>query len=143
MKPINHAPNPKRKDIMTAPAIPVSRTGTIVLWVLRILMAALFLFGSIMKLTGQPMMVEEFSTIGFGQWFRVVTGILELAGGVAVLIPSLSPFGSIALLLVDVGDFVAQVSILHMDWIHTIVVALILCVIIYLQRDQSRRRLGQ
>ncbi len=128
---------------MTAPAIPVSRTGTIVLWVLRILMAALFLFGSIMKLTGQPMMVEEFSTIGFGQWFRVVTGILELAGGVAVLIPSLSPFGAIALLLVDVGDFVAQVSILHMDWIHTIVVALILCVIIYLQRDQIRRRLEQ
>jgi uncharacterized membrane protein YphA (DoxX/SURF4 family) len=39
---------------MATVTLPASRGKTIVLWVLRILMAALFLFASFMKLTGQP-----------------------------------------------------------------------------------------
>ena len=42
---------------MTTAALPASRSKTIVLWILRILMAALFLFASYMKLTDNPMMV--------------------------------------------------------------------------------------
>jgi putative oxidoreductase len=52
---------------MTSAALPASRSMTIVLWILRILMAALFLFASYMKLSGNPMMVDEFNTIGLGQ----------------------------------------------------------------------------
>jgi putative oxidoreductase len=37
------------------------------LWVMRVLMAALFLFASYMKLTSQPMMVAEFDQVGLGQ----------------------------------------------------------------------------
>jgi uncharacterized membrane protein len=32
-------------------------------------------------------MVQEFAQIGFGQWFRFFTGILEVAGAVGLLIP--------------------------------------------------------
>jgi putative oxidoreductase len=125
------------KDIaMTALALPASRSKTITLWVLRILIAALFLFAGFMKLSGQPMMVEEFGTIGLGQWFRYFTGGLELAGAIAILLPSISVFGAIVLLAVDAGAFVTQIAILHGDWIHTIVIGAILGAAIYLQRHR-------
>jgi uncharacterized membrane protein YphA (DoxX/SURF4 family) len=101
-------------------------------------MAALFLFASYMKLTGNPMMVDEFNTIGLGQWFRYFTGALELAGGIAILVPSVSVFAAIVLLAVDVGAFVVQIGVLHGDWIHTVVIGAILAAVIYLQRHHVR-----
>jgi uncharacterized membrane protein YphA (DoxX/SURF4 family) len=111
------------------------RGKPIALWGLRILMAALFLFAAFMKLTGQPMMVAEFEQIGLGQWFRYFTGALELLGAVALLVPRVSAIGAVLLLLVDIGAFVAQVGVLHGDWIHTAVIGLLLGLVIYLQRE--------
>ena len=124
---------------MTATALPTpARKNAIVLWVLRILMAAMFLFACFMKLTGKSMMVEEFDKIGLGQGFRYFTGVVELLGGIAVLVPSLSVFGAIVLLAVDAGAFVAQIAVLHGDWIHTVVIGAVLGILIYLQRDYLR-----
>ena len=47
-------------------------------------MAALFLFAAFMKVSGRPAMIEEFNTIGLGQWFRYLTGTMELIGGIAI-----------------------------------------------------------
>ena len=124
---------------MTSAVLPASRSMTIVLWILRILMAALFLFASYMKLSGNPMMVDEFNTIGLGQWFRYLTGVLELAGGLAILVPSVSVFAALVLLAVDAGAFVTQIAVLHGDWIHTVVIGAILAAVIYLQRDRFGR----
>lgn len=121
---------------MTAAMLTASRGKTTLLWILRLLMAALFLFASFMKLTGKPMMVDEFDTIGLGQWFRIFTGSLEAVGGLAILVPSVSVFAAMLLLAVDAGAFVAQVAILHGDWIHTVVIGAILATLIYLQRER-------
>jgi putative oxidoreductase len=106
----------------------------IVLWMLRILTAALFVFGSFMKLTDSPMTIAEFAVIGLGQWFRYLTGFLELVGSVAILVPVISALGATLLLLVDAGAFFAQLFVLHGDLIHTVVIAVILLAIIYLRR---------
>lgn len=115
------------------------QAATIGIWVLRILLGLAFLFVSFMKLSGQPNMVAEFETVGFGQWFRYFTGALELIGGLAVLVSRTSVFGAILLLTVDMGAFVAQVAILHMDWIHCVVIAALIVLLIYLQRSHLRR----
>jgi len=99
---------------------------TIVLWVLRALMAALFLFAAFAKLTGQPMMVQEFGLLQVGQWFRYVVGLMELAGGVAVLVAAISGLGALLLLVVDVGAFFAQILFMHGDFVHAIVIGAIL-----------------
>lgn len=121
---------------MTAAVLPASRSKSIILWSLRGLTAALFLFASFMKLTAQPMMVEEFNTIGLGQWFLYLTGALELIGGIAILMPQVSVFGAMLLLAVDAGALVVQIAILHGDWIHTIVIGAVIATVIYLQRDR-------
>ena len=123
---------------MSDVSTPTSGLRRMGLWALRIVVAGLFLFAAFMKLSGQPMMVQEFETVGLGQWFRYATGLLELIGGIMVLIPTVSALGACLLLLVDVGAFVAQVTVLHMDWIHTIVIGAVIGLLIYLQRQQLR-----
>ena len=122
---------------MPAAANPMWKTVT--LWVLRILVAALFLFAAYAKLSGDKMMVEEFGTIGLGQWFRYFTAALEVTGGITLLIPRVSAFGALVLLCVDAGAFVAQLAVLHGDVIHTLVIGAALVALIYLQRDQLAR----
>lgn len=92
------------------------------------------MLAALMKLAGRQAMIDEFDVVGLGQWFRYFTGILELIGGIAVLVPAVSAFAAILLLVVDLGALVAQVTVLHIDWIHTVVIAALLAVLIHIQR---------
>ena len=113
------------------------------LWTLRILVAAMFLLAGVMKLVGQPMMVREFEIVGLGQWFRYLTGVMEIAGATMVLVPSVSALGAMVLLLVDIGAFAAQLVVLHDDWVHTVVIALFIGLLIYVQRPAMKSLLPQ
>jgi hypothetical protein len=42
----------------------------------------------------------------------------------------------VLVLLIDAGACVAQLAVLHMDWIHTVVIGALLLLLIYLQREQ-------
>lgn len=123
-------------------AAPRGKAISIAIWVLRILLGLAFLAASVMKLSGQPQMVAEFQQVGLGQWFRYFTAALELIGGVAILVPRVSALGALLLLAVDAGAFVAQVSVLHMDWIHTIVIGALLILLVYFQRESLKAFLG-
>lgn len=96
-----------------------------------------------MKLAGREAMVAKFDMVGLGQWFRYFTGLLELAGAIALLIPAVSILGVALLLLVDLGAFFAQVTVLHIDWIHTLVIAALLGAVIDLQRYSLARWRGR
>src|SRR5260370_41318024 len=63
-------------------------------WVLQGLLAAAFLAAGGAKLLGAAMMVQIFDQIGMGQWFRAVTGLVEVAGAVALLVPGLAALGA-------------------------------------------------
>src|SRR6476661_8699790 len=76
---------------------------TVGLWVLRVLLGAAFLAAGGAKLAGVPAMVELFQKVGVGQWFRIVTGLLEVGGGILLLIPRLTFYGAALLLLVMVA----------------------------------------
>ena len=113
------------------------RAKTIGIWTIRVLMAALFLFAAFMKLSGNPMEVAAFDQVGLGQWFRYFVGTLEVVGGIAILVPRFSIVGAGVLLFVDIGAFVAQITVLHQDWIHAVVVAVLLVLLIELQRRET------
>lgn len=110
------------------------RAKSVATWAYRIVVALMFIAAGLMKLTGQPMMVAEFEQVGLGQWFRYFTGALEVFGAVLVLMPRFTARGAMLLLLVDIGAFVAQVTVLHMGWIHTIVTGAILAGLIWITR---------
>jgi putative oxidoreductase len=86
---------------------------TIAGWVLSGLLAFIFLMVGGMKLIGQPAMVREFDQVGLGQWFRYFTGILEVGGGIGVLIPRFSSWAAMLLAVVMCGAIVAHLTVLQ------------------------------
>lgn len=82
-------------------------------WILAILLALLFSYVGGAKLAGNPNMVQEFAQIGFGQWLRYFTGILEVSGGIGVLIPKLRFWAALQIAIVMVGATVTNLSVLH------------------------------
>jgi putative oxidoreductase len=107
----------------------------VVLWTLRVLMSALFIFAAITKLMSQSMIVDEFAKLPTGSWLRYFTGVIELLGGIALIIPWASAFGALLLLMVDLCAFIAQIVFIQRDWIHPIVVGVFLFWLVYLERD--------
>ena len=80
----------------------------VALWVTQIALAAMFLFAGGSKLLGAPTMVSLFAAIGWGQWFRYLTGAIEVSAAVALLIPSAALFGALLLVPTMVGATIAN-----------------------------------
>lgn len=72
-----------------------------VLWVVQVLLAAYFVY-SAFGLFGDDF-VKKFDEIGFGHWLRYLTGGLELAGALGLLIPRLCGLAALGLVGVMVG----------------------------------------
>ena len=74
-----------------------SPTQRRIVWGVRILLALAFGAAGAAKLAGVPQMVQVFDAIGFGQWFRYVTGVVELGGALLLLVPATGFFGALLL----------------------------------------------
>jgi uncharacterized membrane protein YphA (DoxX/SURF4 family) len=85
--------------------------GLIALWGLQVALAALFFIAGGSKLAGAPAMVALFDAIGVGQWFRYVTGLIEVVSAVALLVPALAPFGALLLVPTMIGAIVTHLFI--------------------------------
>src|SRR5713101_2108635 len=89
-------------------------TGKIInitLWVLQIAAAGMFLMVGFLKLSGDARLIGLFQAIGLGQWFRYLTGSLEVAGAILLLIPRTSGLGALMLAGVMVGAVMTHVFI--------------------------------
>src|SRR5581483_9167847 len=80
-------------------------------WILCLLLAFVFLMVGGMKLLGKPVMVREFEQVGLGQWFRYLTGTLEVIGAVGLLVPKFSRWAALLLAVVMVGAIVAHLTV--------------------------------
>jgi putative oxidoreductase len=75
----------------TTTAAARTRPATIALWTLQVLLAAMYVVASgVPKLVGDAYAVQIFDDLGTGQWLRVVVGLLEVAGGIGLLVPRLA-----------------------------------------------------
>ena len=79
-------------------------------WALQVLLALAFLAAGVSKIAGAEPMVENFNKIGMGQWFRILTGALEVAGAVALLVPRAAFYGALLLVCVMAGAVVAHLA---------------------------------
>jgi putative oxidoreductase len=86
--------------------------ATTIAWILQILCAAMFLFAGGSKLAGQQAMVDTYQQIGVGQWFRYLTGIVEVSGALLLLVPSLAFFGAAALFVTMIGAVITHLFVI-------------------------------
>jgi putative oxidoreductase len=89
----------------------LGRTGRIALWAVQIALAGMFLLAGSSKLVGAAAMVALFDAIGIGQWFRYVTGLIEVGSAIALLVPSFAFFGALALVATMVGAIVTHLFV--------------------------------
>lgn len=110
--------------------------------VTQLLLAALFATAGGMKLAGAPSMIETFDSIGMGQWLRYVTGIVELAGGLALLLPVLAPFAAVVLAATMVGATLAHLFVLPGAPLLAIVLFALCALIAWKGRDHILRQVA-
>jgi len=116
------------------------RAAVIGLWVLQIALAGMFLLAGGSKLLGAPPMVALFNTIGIGQWFRYVTGIIEVGSAVALLVPTLAVFGAVALVPTMIGAILTQVFIVGDSPVPPTVMLVAAAVVIWARRHELPMR---
>ena len=85
-----------RKEMNTAADVP-SKWRTIAIWALRVVLGLAFLAVGTTKLTGTRQTVEYFAAIGWGQWFRYLTGLLDIVGAALLFVPRWTCYRAIVL----------------------------------------------
>src|SRR5207244_11724250 len=89
------------------------RAFLIALWLTQVALAVIFLMAGGSKLAGVPAMVSLFDALGFGRWFRYLTGVIEVASGIALLVPSAALFGAMLLIPTMLGAVAANSFLGH------------------------------
>ena len=93
------------------------------------------------KVTAKPgtMWFTLFAHIGWGQWFRYFTGILQILGGILMAMPGTTPVGTFIL-----GGTMAGAILFHLlvlgDPFSSIIPALLLVAIIAIGRKRNADR---
>lgn len=89
-----------------------ARARKVAVVVVQIALAAQFIAGGASKLAGTEQMVALFDDIGAGHWLRLLVGVLEIAGGLGLLIPRLSGLAATGLIALMAGAVVTNVFVL-------------------------------
>jgi putative oxidoreductase len=89
------------------------RASLIALWLAQVVLAVMFVMVGGSKLAGVPAMVTLFDTIGLGQWFRYVTGAIEVSSAIALLVPSAAIYGALLLIPTMLGAIITNVFVVH------------------------------
>lgn len=97
---------------MSHNASTTSKPVNIALWIIQILLAIMFVMAGLAKVTGDATMVENFEKIGLGQWFRVLTGVVEMASALLLVVPKLNWAGAGLLVATMIGASVAHFTVL-------------------------------
>jgi hypothetical protein len=117
---------------------PIKRTQATrrIAWALQVVVAAVFFAAGMAKLAGVPFEVHSFAQIGLGQWFRIVTGMVQIAGAFALVYPGLASIGGLWLGFNMFCAVVVCLAVLHTNPAPAITLTLLNALIVYLRRDE-------
>jgi putative oxidoreductase len=117
-------------------------TGNVALWALQVLLAAYFVYSGSL-LFGDDF-VKKFDEIGFGHWLRYLTGVLEIAGAIGLLIPPLCALAALGLVGVMVGAVGTELFLLeHGDAVLPLILMVLAAVVAWFRRDSLRALLAR
>jgi len=96
-------------------------------WILRFALAVIFIVLGFVKIPGSlhPMWVRLFERIGFGQWFRYATALVEIVGGMLMLVPAATLVSVALLASAMVGALLVHVFVIGLGFQTVVVLALL------------------
>jgi putative oxidoreductase len=121
---------------LTADTVNEARPGTgrlFVVWALSLLVAGAFFMAGGAKLASAPAMVAVFAKVGIGQWFRYLTGGLEVLGAMGLLIPRLGRYAALLLCVIMIGAIISCLTVLGNNPIAPIMLLILSALIAFLR----------
>lgn len=79
-------------------------------WALAVVAALLFISAGYPKILPNEAMITRFENWEYSSWFASVIGIIELTGGVAILLPRMAFYSAILLSLEMIGAIYTHLS---------------------------------
>ena len=110
---------------------------------LRALLTLAFVSAGAAKLMGVEMMVQTFDAVGVGQWFRYLTGIIEVGGAALLWVAGRQAIAAALLGATMVGAVLAHLFILGPSALPAVILGLICAAVLYIYRDQALALLGK
>jgi len=95
------------------PLIGGSRLRLLFLEFIELLLAGVFFVVGGAKLVGRQDMVALFRDVGIGQWFRYLTGGIEVTGAALLIVPLFAGMSAIALGGVMIAATLIELFVLH------------------------------
>lgn len=116
----------------------------IFIWVLRLLVAIIFLQTLYFKFTGAPESIYIFETLGIEPYGRIGSGIVELIASILILIPRTTLLGAIIGLGTITGAILAHLTKLGIEvnndegalFTMAIIVFISCSILIYVNKDK-------
>jgi uncharacterized membrane protein YphA (DoxX/SURF4 family) len=125
---------------MTEPTPPPGRWPVVLGWLLRVASATIFAWAGYAKLAGDPHMIAVFDSVGIGQWFRYLTGALEVGGAIGLLIPRLVAPAAAMLACVMAGALFSHLFLIGGSPVLAVVLLGAMLTVAALNRDGLRFR---
>lgn len=100
-------------DLRLLPADEPSRVDNLVRWILRGAVTVLFCYVGVSKFKEHSMWIRIFDQIGLGQWFRYFTGVVQIVGGLMVIVPRTFVIGIVLLACTMLGAVIVWIGPLH------------------------------
>jgi putative oxidoreductase len=98
--------------VMSTNGASLEAPGNGSLWVVQVLGTILFFTAGFAKLSGDEQMVQMFGAIGMGQWVCHLTGFIEVASAILLLIPALSGIGALVAVPMMIGVILIQLLVI-------------------------------
>lgn len=103
------------------------------------LLTLAFAAAGVAKLAGAEQMIAVYETLGIGQWFRHVTGVIEVASAIALWIPGIQAFAAGTLVATMIGAALAHLLILGPSVFPALVLGVLATIVLYGYREQVTR----
>jgi uncharacterized membrane protein YphA (DoxX/SURF4 family) len=104
----------------------------------RLLLAVAFGAAGTAKLAGAAPMVQVFDLIGIGQWFRYVTGIVEVIGAILMLVPRVGLLAGVLLFVTMACAVMTHLFVIGGNPVPAIVLAALSAFVAYRLRPAGR-----
>ncbi|HJQ19600.1 MAG TPA: DoxX family protein [Gemmatimonadaceae bacterium] len=115
---------------------------SVVVWILSVLLAVAFATTGLAKLTGtEPLAFQAAAMRGFPGWIRVVVGVVELVGAIALLIPAVAGIAAAMLAILMIPATITQ-AVSGQPGVFVPVLMFLLLLIVAWRRNPAAVRAG-
>ena len=115
-------------------------TDGVVVWVLSVVLAGVFLLAGVPKITGrETVWLQAVAMRDFPSWLRIVVGVVEVIGGLALLIEPVAAYAALVLSILMIPAAITQIMSGE-PGVYVPLVVLVLLLVLAWRRDPSTTR---